>query len=478
MTTIIEAGDKDRLATIGDKGARRWVYAAPFDGRWWSRRRVVNAFLIALFFVLPWLQVAGHQAVLLDLPRRKFAFFGLVFWPQDTHLLWLLLFCTIIVIFLTTALWGRLWCGWACPQTVFLEGVFRRIEFWLEGSASARRKRDAGPWTADKIRRKIAKHGLFILVSSHVANTTLCYFASTEHVVEMTLTPPADNPAWFAFMLGLNVLFYLNFARFREQLCTIACPYGRWQSVLIDRQSTIVAYDPGRGEKRGLGAARRKEPDAGWGDCVDCGRCVHVCPTGIDIRDGLQMECVSCTACIDACDAVMHKTGREKGLVRYSSLADLGGEKRRWLRFRTLAYGAILLVAGSAFLLALAGRKTVEVQVLRAQGQSISVADGWLSNHFRARLINKSDQPVAISVRTEGDHDLLVPLNPWPVPAGSSATMEIFIRRPLTEFDGTEQLMLILEMNGDELHRARITLIGPHAKVTQAITPRRKAAPS
>jgi len=325
MTTIIEAGDKDRLATIGDKGARRWVYAAPFDGRWWSRRRVVNAFLIALFFVLPWLQVAGHQAVLLDLPRRKFAFFGLVFWPQDTHLLWLLLFCTIIVIFLTTALWGRLWCGWACPQTVFLEGVFRRIEFWLEGSASARRKRDAGPWTADKIRRKIAKHGLFILVSSHVANTTLCYFASTEHVVEMTLTPPADNPAWFAFMLGLNVLFYLNFARFREQLCTIACPYGRWQSVLIDRQSTIVAYDPGRGEKRGLGAARRKEPDAGWGDCVDCGRCVHVCPTGIDIRDGLQMECVSCTACIDACDAVMHKTGREKGLVRYSSLADLGG---------------------------------------------------------------------------------------------------------------------------------------------------------
>ena len=468
MGSLLEESERERPSTIGDRGVRRWLYPANFDGAWWRRRRTVNLLLMVLFFVLPWLRVGGHQAVLLDLPHRKFAFFGLVFWPQDTLLLWLLLFCTIIGVFLTTALWGRLWCGWACPQTVFLEGLFRRLEFWLEGSPAARRKRDEGPWTAEKVRIKFFKHAAFLLISSHVANTTLCYFAGTDTVMEMTLQAPGDNPAWFAFMAGLAGVFYLNFARFREQLCTIACPYGRWQSVLIDRQSLIVAYDPARGETRGLSGARRKQPDTDWGDCVDCARCVQVCPTGIDIRDGLQMECVNCTACMDACDDVMRKTRRPEGLVRYTSLAALEGESRRWLRPRTMGYGLLLLVAGCAFIVALAGRKSVEVQVLRAQGQSIAAEDGWLSNHFRAKLVNKSDQPVAIRLRETAGYDVRVPLNPWPVPAGSTTTMEIFIRRPLAEFKGTEKVTLILQMNDVEIHRATVTLIGPRARVPPA----------
>ena len=468
MASLLEAGDKDRLATIGDKGARRWLYPANFDGKWWRRRRVVNLLLMALFFALPWLQVGGHQAVLLDLPRRKLAFFGLVFWPQDTFLLWLLLFCTIIAVFLTTAQWGRIWCGWACPQTVFLEGLIRRVEFWLEGSPAARRKRDEGPWTADKFRRKVLKHGAFLVISSHVANTALCYFAGTDTVIEMTLQPPATNWAWFVFMAGLNAVFYLNFARFREQLCTIACPYGRWQSVLIDRQSMIVAYDPSRGEARGTGGQRRKEPDKAWGDCVDCSRCVQVCPTGIDIRDGLQMECVNCTACMDACDAVMQKAQRPEGLVRYTSLAELEGDKRRWLRPRTVGYGLLLLVASATLVVSLAGRKAVEVQVLRAQGQSISAEAGWLTNHFRARLINKSELPVSIKLRDAPGYDLRVPMNPWPVPPSSAATMDIFIRRPLSEFAGTEEVLLVLEMAGVVIHEAWVTLIGPRDTVSLA----------
>ena len=427
----------ERPTSIGAQGERNWLYPALPRGVWMTRRTLVNCALIGLFFSLPWLEVGGHQAVLLDLPRRKLALFGLVLWPQDSYLLWLTLFSALMAMFLITAQWGRLWCGWACPQTVFLEGVFRRVEVWIEGEPNARRRLDAAPWTAGKVLRKAVKHGLYFIIAAHVANTFLCYFASTERVVAMSFQPPGDNPAWFAFMAGVNLIFYFDFEWFREQLCIIACPYGRWQSVMLDRHSLIVGYDDKRGEPRGTKADQRRAlaaaeaaaaPPPAVGDCVDCGRCVAVCPTGIDIRDGLQMECVNCTACIDACDEVMDKIGRSKGLIRYSSLSQLSGGARRTLRPRTAVYGGLLTVVLVVFALAAHGRKLLEVQVVRAAGVGVAtLQDGKVVNHFRAKLVNKLDTPIAVSVRPQQGYEFVVPLRPWPVPAGQTATMEIFV---------------------------------------------------
>ena len=464
MSKALVEPTRDRPTTISESGQRNWLYPASFQGVWLQRRTAFNVLLMALFFGLPWVEVGGHQALLLDLPRRKLALFGLVLWPQDSYLLWLLLFSTILSVFFITAQWGRLWCGWACPQTVFLEGVFRKIEAWIEGDSHKRKRLDDGPWNFNKIWRKGLKHLVFIVIAGHVANTFLCYFASSERVVEMTLQSPAEHPAWFGFMLGVNFLFYLDFAWFREQLCTIACPYGRWQSVMLDQHSLIVGYDPKRGETRGTKGDRRQAPETSFGDCVDCGRCVAVCPTGIDIRNGLQMECINCTACIDACDDVMTKLTLPTGLIRYTSLQQLDGHQRKFVRPRSIVYAVVLAIALTAFALIASQRKTIEVQVVRASGSNVvTVDDGWVVNHFQAKLVNKQDAPIAVSLRPQVGFDFVVPLRPWPVPAGQTARMEIFVRRRLEDFrpGGQDQILFVFENDGDEFGRQRAPLLGP-----------------
>ncbi|MCB9739268.1 MAG: cytochrome c oxidase accessory protein CcoG [Deltaproteobacteria bacterium] len=464
MSKSLVEPTQERPTTISESGSRQWLYPASFAGAWLNRRTVVNVVLMALFFGLPWLEVGGHQAVLLDLPRRKLAFFGLVLWPQDSYLLWLLLFTAIVGIFFITSQWGRLWCGWACPQTVFMEGVFRRIETWIEGDANKRKRLDDAKLDAAKIGKKLLKHAVFFVVAGHVANTFLCYFASSERVVEMTLQSPASNPGWFAFMAAVNFVFYADFAWFREQLCTIACPYGRWQSVLLDEHSLIVGYDRNRGESRGTKGDRRKNPEQSYGDCIDCGRCVAVCPTGIDIRNGLQMECINCTACIDACDDIMVKVGKPTGLVRYTSLEELDGKDHRFVRPRTIGYGLVLVIVITVFAVVASNRKMVEAQVVRASGPSVvTVADGWITNHFRAKLVNKRDEEARITLRPQAGYDFRVPMNPWPVAAGKTATMEIFVRRKLDDFKpgGGDQVLFVFEHEGEEIARQRAPLLGP-----------------
>ncbi|MCO4763822.1 MAG: cytochrome c oxidase accessory protein CcoG [Myxococcales bacterium] len=464
MSSSIVPPTQERPTTISEGGARQWLYPASFKGKWLNRRTVVNVIFLILFFGLPWLEVGDHQAVLLDLPKRKLAFFGLVLWPQDSYLLWLLLFTGLLGIFIITAQWGRLWCGWACPQTVFMEGVFRHIENKIEGKPAKRLKRDQGPLTWDKIWRKTLKHSVFFFISAHVANTALCYLASSERVMDMTLTNPSVNSGWFGLMFGVTMIFYLDFAWFREQLCTIACPYGRWQSVLLDDHSLIVGYDHRRGESRGGKGKRRKAPEKDWGDCVDCGLCVQVCPTGIDIRNGLQMECINCTACMDACDPVMEKIGKPTGLIRYTSLQELAGGERKAVRPRIIIYAIFLVVALSVFAYAGTHRKITEVTVVRAQGQAVMQIDGdHLVNHFRAKLLNKSEKPVKIKLESTKGYQFVVPMNPWPVAAGQTATMEIFIRRKLSDFKpgGDDRPLLVFTHDGDEVGRAHVPLLGP-----------------
>ncbi|MBN9166592.1 MAG: cytochrome c oxidase accessory protein CcoG, partial [Myxococcales bacterium] len=327
--------------SLGTDGRRRRPYPADVSGRWVRARRVVYFALIALWAALPWIRIGGHPAVFLDIERRSFFLFGATFNAQD---IWLLFFAVTGFGFglaCVTALLGRAWCGWACPQTVFIEAIFRPIERLVNGPRNTALERAKKPPSLDSVWRTGLTHALYVLAAAFAAHVFLAYFVSLPKLYEMIRTRPGAHPEAFAWMLGSTALFYVSFGVFREQFCVVMCPYGRLQSVLIDDDALVVGYDERRGEPRG------KAKDAGRGACVDCNRCVVVCPTGIDIRQGLQLDCIACTACIDACDDVMDRLGQERGLIRYDSLRGLRGEQRRpWFRRPRLAIYGVLLALG------------------------------------------------------------------------------------------------------------------------------------
>lgn len=454
---------KEKMTTIGDGGRRFWLYPAKFHGLWLNRRRIVAYLLIIIFFAAPWTKVGGTQTILLDLTTRKFAFFGWIFWPQDTLIFWFFLVGTVIAIFLITALWGRLWCGWACPQTVFLEHVFRRIETYIEGDAAKRRRLDQAPLSWDKIKKKGLKHFIFLLIASHFANTVLCYFVGTDKVLEMTFQSPENNWSWFVFMVFFNLMFFIDFTWFREQFCLIACPYGRLQSALLDEHSIIVAYDPNRGEPRQK--FRKNQDRKEVGNCIDCNRCVAVCPTGIDIRHGLQMECINCTGCIDACDDIMAKTKQPKGLIRYTSIADLEGKKRKSLRPRVIAYAALLMLLWGGGTYVLTHQQPLKVQLLRPKGVSFSVtADtGMVSNHFHAKATNQSETIWQLEAKVPPGFELVAAFSPWTIPAQQTANNQLFIRKKADQFnqEGKEKVTVTFYHQGKPLFDTEVTMLGP-----------------
>ncbi|HEY8992114.1 MAG TPA: cytochrome c oxidase accessory protein CcoG, partial [Luteolibacter sp.] len=334
--------DLDSVTTIGRDGSRVFLYPADVRGHWASLRRVAGALLIAIYAALPWIPVNGKPALFFDVAQRRFHVFGLTLVPQD---LWVMFFGISglgFTLFFVTSLLGRVWCGWACPYTVFLDHVYRRIERLIEGDAVARRKLAAAPWTAGKILRRGAKQSLYALSSALIAHVFLSYFLSVPRLYENIQEGPLAHATEFGIVACLTLVLWFCFGWFREQFCIVMCPYGRLQSALTDDDTLIVGYDENRGEPRG---AKGKTT----GDCIDCFRCVNVCPTGIDIRNGLQMECIGCTACIDACDSVMTKIGRPKGLIRYDSLNGLNGKPRRWWRPRVMAYTVLGLLGLAAF---------------------------------------------------------------------------------------------------------------------------------
>ncbi|HEY1960607.1 MAG TPA: cytochrome c oxidase accessory protein CcoG, partial [Polyangiaceae bacterium] len=352
--------DSVRGSILAD-GQRKKIVPADVGGRFTRARRLVVILLLAFAGVLPWIHVGHAPAVFIDVEHRKFFLFGATLNAQDTWLLFFALSGAGFSLVFLTALAGRVWCGWACPQTVLLEGIYRRIERLVEGSRAAHLRRDASPWSARRALRKIAKHGAYAVASLALAHGVLAYFVSVPMVFRMVRQAPAEHAEAFAWVLALSALLYANFAFFREQLCLVLCPYGRLQSVLLDDDSLVVGYDGARGEPRGKKGTVE-------GDCVDCARCVVVCPTGIDIRDGLQLDCIACTACIDACDDVMDRLGRPRGLVRYDSPHGLAGEKRRILRPRVVLY-AVLLGAGAIIAsLAFRARTDFEANVVRLPG--------------------------------------------------------------------------------------------------------------
>lgn len=381
----IRRPDLDTVFSINEDGSRNMLHPADVKGRWQIRKDLIFTVLIVFYAALPWIRMGGHPAVHIDLPGRAAHLFGTTFTNQDFYLAFFLISGIGFALFVVTSLWGRVWCGFACPQTVFMEGAFRRFERWIEGPRERRIRRNLGPTTVDKAIRKSIKHVVFLALAFVIAHIFLSYFIPVRDLLQVMRTGPSENWANFGWTIFWTAALYFDYAWFREQTCLVICPYGRLQSALIDTDTVIIGYDEKRGEPRTKAAEK-------GGDCVDCHRCVVVCPTGIDIRNGLQMECIGCANCIDACDEIMDKIGRPHGLVRYDSRRGFE-ESARWplLRPRFFAYVALALVGLTVASFSFSGRTDFEVRALRSRGMPYTLEETRIRNVFSVRVQNKTD---------------------------------------------------------------------------------------
>jgi cytochrome c oxidase accessory protein FixG len=445
------------LSTLEADGRRRWLFPRLSKGRFWSRRRAVAYLLLALYTLIPFLRIGGKPVILLDVAQRHFILLGVTFLPTDTALLALFLLTVLVSVFVVTAILGRVWCGWACPQTVYMEFVFRPIERLFLGRTGKGGKpaENIASW------RKPAMYAAYLLVCLHLANTFLAYFVPANVLHQWITASPANHPAGFTIVLVLTGLMMFNFAWFREQTCIIACPYGRLQSVLLDRRSLIISYDVDRGEPRGKATLRSLnvlDHSGGLptsvgkkGDCVDCSMCVQVCPTGIDIRQGLQVECVACAQCIDACDAVMDKINRPRGLIRYSSQNAMAGQPSRIIRTRVVIYLGIITVLGGLLTTLLLTRSPADVTLLRNVGRPfVANTDGTIENTMRIKITNRSEhtQHYRISVANAPDVKVLTSQEALTVAPGESVTEPIRILAPAGKFT-LGHLDITLHVSGD-----------------------------
>lgn len=390
---------RDKIYTADESGKRKWVYATKPFGRFYNYRTILTVFYIAFFFSMPFIKVDGHPLFLFDVLERKFILFGAIFWPQDFFIFAVGMLAFIVFIVFFTVVFGRVFCGWICPQTIFMEMIFRKIEYWIEGTAEKQRKLDAQPWNREKIIRKTSKHVIFWVLSFIIANTFLAYIIGIDNLIQIISEPISKNIIGFISIIAFTTVFYGVFAFAREMVCTFACPYGRLQGVLLDKHSIVVAYDYERGEPRGK---IKKGEEQSNGDCVDCGLCVRVCPTGIDIRNGTQLECVNCTACIDACDSIMEKVNRPKGLIRYASENNIALKQKTKITPRMIGYSVVLVLLLGLFCVLLVTRKDIGAAITRAQGQLYQQPDSLhYSNLYTIKLINKTVKDVPVTLRLE-----------------------------------------------------------------------------
>lgn len=384
---------RDRIGTINDDGKRVWIFPKKPSGYWYNKRKLVSYLLLAFLFAAPFITINGNQFLMFNVMERRFNIFGFPFWPQDFHLFVISMIIGIIFIALFTVAFGRIFCGWICPQTIFMEMVFRRIEYWIDGDRNAQIKLDKQEWNAEKIKKRAAKWSIFFIISFLIANVFLAYLTGSKELIRMIEDGPASHTGTLIALIIFTAVFYFIFAWFREQVCIIACPYGRLQGALLDDKSIIVAYDHVRGESTaGRGKVIKNEDRAavGKGDCIDCKLCVHVCPTGIDIRNSTQLECINCTACIDECNTVMEKIGKPKGLIRYASENEITKKEKFSFTPRMKGYSAVLAILTGVFIGMLFLRNEVEATVLRLPGQLFEHKGENISNVFTYKVVNKT----------------------------------------------------------------------------------------
>ena len=457
---VVRRPDVDTLFSINPDGSRNAIHPADVRGRFQLVKHALWLVLIAVYLVVPWLRIDGIPVLLIDLPARHFYLLGQTFNAQDFWYAFFFISGLGFTLFVVAGLYGRLWCGYACPQTVFLEGVFRRIERWIEGPAAARAKLDKAPLRGAKLVRRGIKMVVFFAIAGVITHSFLGYFMRVEELVDAVTSSPAQSPVAFVFVLVATLILFVNFTWFREQLCIVICPYGRLQGALYDADTILVGYDEKRGEPRGVAGTQ------GAGDCVDCYRCVSVCPTGIDIRNGSQLECVGCANCIDACDEVMTKIGRPKGLVRYDSQRGFETGKRRFFRGRVVLYAVLLLLGLGVMSFAVTKRHPFEANLQRAAGMPYVLEGDRVHNIFDLYLINKRsgtrDFELVAKQPTTGEVLIAMPKVSLESLRDVHIPVHVFVDRAAFERGMVVEIEVTCEEGEQRLVRvAKGTLLGP-----------------
>lgn len=471
MNTYEKDQFRDSIATINEEGKRNWIYPKKPAGKFYNKRKLVSYGLLLFFLSAPFIKINGNQFLMFNVLERRFNLFGARFWPQDYYIFFIIMVIGIIFIVLFTAAFGRIFCGWMCPQTIFMEMVFRRIEYWIEGDRGKQMRLDRQKWDLEKIRKKGAKWIAFALISFLIANVFLAYLIGSDTLIRYIKEGPKVNLATFGSLLIFTTVFYFIFAWFREQVCVIACPYGRLQSVLLDKKSIVVAYDYKRGERKKGRAKYRKNQNReslAIGDCIDCFQCVQVCPTGIDIRNGTQLECINCTACIDACDSMMEAVSLPKGLIRFASEQNIAEKKKFEYTARLKGYTIVLgvliaLLAGTLLL-----RSDIEATILRLPGELYQrVDEHTISNVYTYKLFNKTNKEysdVFFRIKTPKGSVKSVKEGAINVPAQERAEGTLFLEINETELSGEKTKVIIQVFNGKDLvDTQKVTFMGPRS---------------
>jgi cytochrome c oxidase accessory protein FixG len=449
---------RDSIGTINEEGKRAWIFPKKPEGRYYEYRKWVSYFLLLFLLASPFIRINGHQFLMFNVLERRFNIFGLPFWPQDFHLFVISMITGVIFVALFTVAYGRIFCGWMCPQTIFMEMVFRRIEYWIDGDRGAQIRLDKQPWNAEKIRKRTFKWLVFFIISFLIANVFLAYLIGSDRLLQYITDGPFQHPSTLVSLLIFTGVFYFVFAWFREQVCIIACPYGRMQWVLLDNKSIVVAYDYKRGEKeKGRKKFRKNEDRAaqGFGDCIDCFQCVHVCPTGIDIRNGTQLECVNCTACMDACDHIMENVNLPKGLIRYASEDNISKKAPFKFNARLKGYTAVLMILTGVFIGMLFLRNDLEANILRLPGQLYERKEGnIISNVFTYKLVNKTTGAIGdvhFELMSHPGTIKMVSRDHFKVAAEALAEGTLFIEINNTDLNGDKDKLRIGVYSGDKL---------------------------
>lgn len=463
MEAVVNNTEGPVLPSKGKK--RKWIYAKKPSGKLYNYRQWVGYSLLLFLFIAPFIKLNGNPFLMFNIVERKFSILGNIFFPQDLHIF---VFGTLIIlvsIVLFTAVFGRVWCGWTCPQTIFMELIFRKIEYLIEGDWTQQKKLNEGPNTDARAWKKLIKHTIFLLISLFISNIFLAYIIGVDELWKIITEPIDAHMGGFIAMVIFTLLFYAVFAHVREIVCTTICPYGRLQGVLLDDQSLTVAYNVERGEPRGK---LSKKQEGLKGDCVDCGLCVHVCPTGIDIRNGVQLECVNCTACIDACDAVMDKIGKPKRLIGFYSLGQIEGKKDfKKNRFRPILYSTVLVILSTVFLYLIFSRPAIDGSLLRATGSTYQTQpDGRISNLYTIELMNKSGKDIPFELKSnDANFDIQVVNRIDTLQKDGSAKMSFFLitdKKNISSYKSKTAVRIF--SNGEEIKSLKTTFICPPGK--------------
>jgi cytochrome c oxidase accessory protein FixG len=463
---------RDHIATINKEGDRAWIYAQKPKGKLYNKRTILSIIYLLVFFSLPFIKVGGEPLFLANIPERKFILFGAIFWPQDLFLFVLGMLTFIVFIVLFTVVFGRVFCGWICPQTIFMEMVFRKIEYWIEGDASHQKALNKQKWDTEKIIKKSSKVAAFFIVSFIIANTFLAYIISIDEVLDLYKQGLSQNIGTFISLLIFTTVFFFVYLWFREQVCIVVCPYGRLQGVLLDRNSIIVAYDYIRGETRGK---FKKNETRTKGDCIDCAQCVKVCPTGIDIRNGTQLECINCTACIDACDHMMESVGLQKGLIRFDSENGIATKQKLKITARTIAYSAVLVLLLGILFTLLISRTDVETAIMRTPGMLYQEQENnCVSNLYNIKLVNKTHAllPVTLKIESDSGQIKMVGNDLINVEKENVASGEFFIILNRNQIKNRKtKLKIGVYSNGKKIETIQTNFLGPVAQTNTSLKP-------